>query len=148
MKKILSLLLIVISVIVCKAQEQKIKEILKTPKVGAMISTQGTVHHVCHCSGLRCLIADKDYNCLEVEWGDENKSFKQSLKGSIIKVSGILKTKILTKKRVIESIEHAKEHQSKLKIREYKRILSWMNKHKKEKYTNYYIECISFNNIK
>jgi len=149
MKKYCLLLVVIVGLVACNLNGQKtISEILKKPVVNEEVTTSGGVCHVCHCTARRCLLVNDNMQCLLVEWKDKTKKFKRSILNKKIKVSGILKSKVLSEKRVIEMLEHAKEHDSKVKINESKRILQWMKVNDKKSYTSYYIECLDYEELK
>lgn len=147
-KKWYLLLVAIVGFIACTSGPEKtITEILQKPKANEEVITSGEVCHVCHCTAKRCLLVNDKMQCILVEWKDKTKKFSRKLMHKNIQVSGILKPKKLTKKRVEEMLEHAKEHDSKVKIMESERIIMWMKVNNKTSYTSHYIECIDYKEI-
>ena len=148
MRKLLFFGVLLIVFVACNnSRQHTIAELLQKPKAGEMVSTYGEVCHVCHCTSKRCLLVNEKMQCILVEWKDSTKKFSQALMRRNIKVSGTLKSKVLSRKRVEEMLEHAKEHESAVKINESQRILKWMDDKGKSSYTSYYIECLDYKEI-
>jgi len=114
------------------------------------VSLTGVITHTCKHSGKRCFLADADgKETVRVEAGGDIVGFNRELVGSLVKVTGTLKERRLSKEYIEQMEEAIKEKQVKEDgtaetcAAENNNILNmrtWMKEHGKDYYSIFFID--------
>ena len=127
------------------------------------ITIKGTVTHICKHGGKKCsIMGENPETFIQVMAGEKIGSFPTDLIGSNILVKGIVKERRITKEDVVkqeEALKAASEKAEKAENAEGKKHCShsmhnvskmkqWMTDNNKEYYPIYFVQGISFENVK
>ncbi|MBK3515775.1 hypothetical protein [Carboxylicivirga marina] len=169
MKKIVSIVLLAISIIACNSSSKKntsesdVKSI-QTVSVDNLlakadglvektIKVKGHVTHTCKHSGKRCfLVGDNEQFTIRIEAGGKITGFNRDLVGNTIEVEGILKERQLSKE-YIDQMEHEVNEKAKedgtaetcaTEMSNIKDMRAWMKSNNKDHYSIYFVEGLNY----